>query len=582
MLAKLNAPCLKTHANKPIEISFQSTTVYPAPFRDVVLGVVFTSPGKKTMEVPAFWAGGQTWRFRYSSAENGVHTFRTRCSDENNPGLHGLEGGIEVAPYAGDNPLYRHGGIGTAPDRRHFCHADGTPFFWLGDTWWMGLCGRLAWPEDFQRLTQNRKALGFNVIQLVAGLYPDMPLFDKRGLSRSGFCWKEDLSAINLAFFDEADQKIFHLVEQGLVPCILGAWGYYLPMIGLDNMRRHWRYLMARWGALPVVWAAAGEQTLPWYLESPAQKMVSQARLKEDWSLVIAYMRSINGFGRLISTHPVSSARESVTDAALLDVEMQQTGHGLPTAHHAARAKQGWDAQPPMPVISAEARYEGLEVNPTVTARDAREAFWAHVLNSGLAGHTYGANGVWQVNTRRQPFGPSPSGLCWGNMPWDEAMQLPGARHIGLARQFLETLPWHEFVPRPVQAGRLARFIQAMPPRLQSLMLKLGWRPTPPSPVAMGVCKSRSLAMAYVITRQAFDIDSRLLTRAPVAASWVDPVSFEVHRADFAAHGHRMRFDPCRKNAADDDDWILLLSALTGPTDPAPPAIPPARPRAGR
>lgn len=531
---------------------------YPEPFHDVVLDVVFTSPGKKAIEIPAFWAGESTWCVRFASAEIGVHAYRTRCSDAGNPGLHGQAGEIEVEPYAGENPLYRHGGIEISSDKRHFRHADGTPFFWLGDTWWMGLCKRLSWPDDFRTLVQNRKALGFNVVQLVAGFYPDMPLFDERGLSHSGFCWENDLSRINPSFFDEADQKIFHLVEQGLVPCVLGAWGYYLPMIGLENMQRHWRYLMARWGALPVVWVAAGEQTLPWYLESPAQKVVSQIRLKADWSQVIAYMRSINGFGRLISTHPVSSARESVTDAALLDFEMQQTNHGLPTAHHAARANEGWHAQPPMPVISAEARYEGLEINPTVTAQDAREAFWAHVLNSGLAGHTYGANGIWQVNTRLQPFGPSPSGLCWGSMPWDLAAQWPGAKQIGLAKRFLETLPWGGFLPQPVQAGRLARCLQAMP-RLQRLLLKLGWRPTPPTPVAMAVCGEKSLAMVYTITRQAFDIDSRLLGASPVKASWVDPVSFEVHRADFAWRGHRMRFVPHRKNAADEDDWILLL-----------------------
>jgi Protein of unknown function (DUF4038)/Domain of unknown function (DUF5060) len=555
----LNLPTTSLEAQQHplIEIAFQSRTGHAKPFTDVQLDVVFTSPSQKSITVPAFWAGSNQWRVRFASAEPGVHTFETRCSDAGNQGLHAQTGQICVEPYQGDNPLYRHGGVRVADDRRHFCHADGTPFFWLGDTWWMGLCGRLAWPQDFQALAQNRKALGFNVIQLVAGLYPDMPLFDERGRSPGGFCWDTDLGQINPAFFDEADQRIFHLVGLGLTPCILGAWGYYLPMIGLENMKRHWRYVMARWGALPVVWAAAGEQTLPWYLESPQEKAASEIRQKAEWSEVIAHMRTLNGFGRPITTHPFASARESVTDAALLDFEMQQTGHGLPTLHHARRAWEGWQTPPVMPVVSGESRYEGLEVNPTITARDAREAFWAHALGSGLAGHTYGANGVWQVNTATQPFGVSPSGFCWGNLPWDKAMELPGARHLGAARTFLAGLAWNAFVPQPVRTGRLERLLRQRH-RLNRLLLRLGWRPATPTPVAAGVARDGSFAIAYTITNRDFTMDLRPM-RAPVTASWVDPTSFERLPADVRLKGSRMRVTPRGLNAAGDSDWILLV-----------------------
>ena len=534
----LKANPLRGHQNQVVEIRFPSKTAYAEPFTEVVLDMAFTAPSGKTVVVPAFWAGEQTWCVRYASPETGAHAFRTQCSDEGNPSLHGQFGEVEIEPYLGDNPLYKHGGLRVADDRRHFCRADGTPFFWLGDTWWMGLCGRLCWPQDFQALAQNRKDTGFNVIQLVAGLYPDMPLFDERGRSDSGFCWETDLSRINPRFFDEADLRIFHLVEQGLMPCILGAWGYCLPMIGLENMQRHWRYLIARWGALPVVWAAAGEQTMPWYLESDEQKAVSRTQLRTDWSQVIATMRSINGFDRLITTHPFESARASVTDAGLLDFEMQQTGHGSPTAHHAMRAWQGWCAQPAMPVISAESRYEGLEINPNVTARDTREAFWAHALNSGLAGHTYGANGIWQVNTVQQPFGPSPNGSCWGNLPWDRAMQLPGARQLGLAVKFLSTLPWNGFEPLPVPEGRLDSLLQRRP-LLRRFAQKLGWQPAPAAPVAMGLARARSVAIAYTVSDRPIVLDLSLFN-GPVTASWIDPTNFDEHPVPSALRGRRI------------------------------------------
>ena len=51
--------------------------------------------------------------------------------------------------------------------------------------------------------------------------------------------------------------------------------------------------------------------------------------------------------------------------------------------------------------------------------------FWTCVLN-GACGHTYGANGIWQVNTRAKPYGPSPHGMAWGDTPWEDAYLLPG------------------------------------------------------------------------------------------------------------------------------------------------------------
>src|SRR5258708_12667428 len=94
---------------------------------------------------------------------------------------------FEMKPYEGDQTLYRHGFLKVSADHRHLQYADGTPFFWLGDTWWMGLCNRLAWPDDFQKLAEDRRRKGFNVIQIVAGLYPDMHPFDPPAANQAGF-----------------------------------------------------------------------------------------------------------------------------------------------------------------------------------------------------------------------------------------------------------------------------------------------------------------------------------------------------------------------------------------------------------
>src|SRR6266545_3100101 len=169
------------------EWSFTSGKPYRDPFHDVELDVIFSGPGGTEQRVPAFWAGGSLWCVRYAPPGAGQYNWKTVASDTSNPDLHGRAGTLQAGAYDGRNPLYRHGAIRVAADKRHFEHADGTPFFWLGDTWWMGLCHRLRWPGDFHALTADRLSKGFTVIQIIAGLYPDMPPFDPRGANEAGF-----------------------------------------------------------------------------------------------------------------------------------------------------------------------------------------------------------------------------------------------------------------------------------------------------------------------------------------------------------------------------------------------------------
>ena len=269
-------------ARETLELIFQSGKAYRDPFHEIELDVVFRGPEGSPQRVPAFWAGGQEWRVRYAADTPGRYAFETIATDASNRDLHGRTGTLDAAPYAGANPLLQHGALRVSEDRRHLEHADGTPFFWLGDTWWMGLTKRLRWPADFERLAADRAAKGFTVAQIVAGLYPDMPQFDARGANEAGFPWEPDYARIHPAYFDAADLRIQHLVDRGIVPCIVGCWGYYLPILGMERMKRHWRYLIARWGALPAIWCLAGEGSMPYYLAP--DKDHDRALQKRGWT----------------------------------------------------------------------------------------------------------------------------------------------------------------------------------------------------------------------------------------------------------------------------------------------------------
>ncbi len=428
------------------EWSYTSGKAYSDPFNDVELDVIFTDPRGEEHRMPAFWAGGQTWKIRYSPLLAGNYQYRTVATDTSNPDLHGRAGVLQISEYDGDNSLLRHGPFRVAADHRHFEHHDETHFLWFGDTWWMGLCYRLPWPEGFQKLATDRVTKGFSVIQIVAGLYPDMPPFDPRGANEAGYPWEKGYTRINPHYFDMADLRIQELVERGLAPCIVGCWGYFMIFMGLKKIKQHWRNIVARWGAYPAFWCLAGEATMPYYLSKT--KAEDSARQKAGWTEVARYVRSIDPYRHPITVHPSSTARDSVEDPSVLDFDMLQTGHGDRTSYPNTINKVTGERlrTPIMPVLVGEVCYEGiLDENRQEVERFV---YWACML-SGTAGHTYGADGIWQVNTVEHPYGPSPHGRSWGGPPWNVAMELPGSSQVALAKKLLERYEWWRLEPHP-------------------------------------------------------------------------------------------------------------------------------------
>lgn len=442
--------------NCVLEFSFQSAKSYADPFNEVELDVVFRSPGGIERVVPAFWAGENRWTVRFSSGEEGRHTYRSVCSDSGSEGLDGTRGAVEVGPYEGSNPLLVHGGVGVSSDKRYLEHADGTPFFWLGDTWWYGLSKRLSWPGDFRLLVADRRAKGFSVIQTVAGGGPEKEMFGGQNANEGGNAWKEGLTSIDPAYFDMADLRIEHIVREGLVPCIFGGWGYHVKQMGTENMKKHWRYLVARYGAYPVVWCLSGEALATWYLSE--DKEGDKKWQKREWTEVGKYVREIDGYGRTVTIHPTESGRDQVEDESVLDFDMLQTGHYRSMENTVNFVRDAVARRPRMPVVNGEVSYEGIL--GTNREEVQRFMFWATILSGGC-GHTYGANGLWQFNTPSDPF-YNALGVSWGDTPWVEAYQLPGSRQVGIGKGLLERYRWWEFEPHQEWVSD-ARVVEGLP-----------------------------------------------------------------------------------------------------------------------
>ncbi len=429
----------QVEANRVAEVTLVSDKTYTNPFAEIQFDALVTRPDGKQLRVPGFWAGGNRWCFRFASNTVGAHVYRTECSDSSNAKLHGVEGKIEVSAYRGDNPLYRHGPIRIAKDKRHFEHADGTPFFWLGDTWWKGLCKRLTW-EGFQELAADRRTKGFTVVQIVCGVYPDEGLFEPRWENEGGKPYEtRDFRVVNPAYFTYADRRIKHLVDAGIVPAIVGGWGRGdcdgMRMAGVAGIKRHWRNLIARYGAYPTIWIIGGESGGP------------------EWTEVARYVQKTDPYRHPATIHPFESARKSVTDETVIDFDMLQTGHGDWEAAFGAipKLKAAYARKPAMPVVIGEYCYEGHM--QTAFQDVQRYVFWGDML-SGSAGHTYGAAGVWHASVEGDP-GITP---IYDWTTWKEGMNYPGSTQLGLGKKLIEKYPWSRFAPHPewVESGCFA------------------------------------------------------------------------------------------------------------------------------
>ncbi len=415
-------------SSRVAEIALVSEKTYHNPFQEIELDAMVTQPDGSQLRVPAFWSGSNRWCFRYASPTPGQITWRTECSDTGNPKLHGVAGKIQVVADTGDNPLYRHGPIRVAKDRRHFEHADGTPFFWLGDTWWKGLCKRLTW-EGFQELAADRRAKGFTVVQIVCGVYPDEGPFQPRWENEGGKPYEtRDFSVVNPAYFQYVDRRIKHLVDAGIVPAIVGGWGRAdcdgMRMAGVAGIKRHWRNLIARYGAYPTIWIIGGESGGP------------------QWTEVAKYVQKTDPYRHPATIHPGDSARNSVTDQTAIHFDMLQTGHGDWEAARGAipKLKAAYARKPVMPVLVGESCYEGHM--QTAFQDVQRYVFWGCML-SGAAGQTYGAAGVWHASVEGDP-GITP---VYDFTTWREGMNYPGSTQVGLGRKLLEKYPWARFEP---------------------------------------------------------------------------------------------------------------------------------------
>ncbi|MCK4921643.1 MAG: DUF5060 domain-containing protein, partial [Bacteroidales bacterium] len=177
------------------EIVLNAQNTYENPYKEVECWVQLEGPDFNK-RIYGFWDGGNTFRVRIAATLAGDWTW-TSGSNQDDKGLNEKSGSFHAINWTEEelqeNPN-RRGYIRSTPNGHALQYADGTPFFFIGDTWWASstwrypLTGKTPDPNwepgpeglSFENVVNYRKKQGYNMVAMIS-CYPN---WAADGLSR--------------------------------------------------------------------------------------------------------------------------------------------------------------------------------------------------------------------------------------------------------------------------------------------------------------------------------------------------------------------------------------------------------------
>jgi hypothetical protein len=501
------------------QAEFTSSRVYENPVQDVQMEIEFTSPSGKKSTVLGFWDGDRKWKVRFSPDEAGKWTYRTRTSPKRDPGLDAQNGAFRCVPYKGKNPLYRHGAVGVSQNRRYFVHADGTPFFWMGDTAWLGPLKSSA--ADWETYLQDRLSKGFSVIHIFTTQARHVP-GDAEG--RLAYIGKRERIGIDPAFYQRLDKRMDAVNDWGLAVApilihdsiVVPPSASALEIERADQFGKKWflptllpedqlivlgRYMVARYGAHQVLWTLGGDGD---YRGERAEmwKRIGRAVFKYSHD-------------RIATMHPggVQWDADEFRQEPWFNFISYQSGHG--NSERELRwltqgpPSQDWKIEPYHPEINNELNYEGFipygsrEGIPFDAHAVRRACYWS-LLVAPPSGVTYGAHGIWYWAVK--PELPMQA-EAWGvTPPWHEAMRLPGSTSMKHLREFFLSIDYWKLLPDP------------------ELVAEQPGKDSPNRFIAAARSEEGNVAVVYIPEGGTVSLNMSRL-KSPVQAEWFDPAT---------------------------------------------------------
>ena len=347
-----------------------------------------------------------------------------------------------------DKP-WTHGSLRVSDNQRFLCHADGEPFFWLGDTGWL-LPERLDRDEAAYYLKRTSQD-GFNVVQIQ--VLNAVPSFNSYGALSHPNGW--DFSTLNKSseygYWDHLDYIVDQAEKEGIYIGMVCIWGGLVKagLMDEDQAETYGRFLAERYGKRPnIIWIIGGDiegDVKPEVWERLAQTI----RFSDPNHLMTFHPRGRTTSARWFNSRP------------WLDFNMFQSGHrryGQRMGNKDYPIPEGTEEDswmyvdsatnflPLKPVLDGEPSYEDIPQGlhspdePRWTAKDIRRyAYWS--VFAGSCGHTYGHNAIMQF------VRPGIEGAYFADgdvKPWWRALDDPGRKQMKHLKQLMLTFPYFD------------------------------------------------------------------------------------------------------------------------------------------
>jgi hypothetical protein len=484
------------HVWEKQELAFESSRPFANPYTDITVWVDLTGPSFQK-RIYGFWDGGRKFRVRLLATAPGDWTWQSG-SNPPDPGLENKHGGFHAVAWTEQdkqaNPLRR--GFLKATANQHAVElADGTPFFILGDTWYAAATNRFRWYDDngehplgpqagFKAYVRYRKAEGYNAVAIIAA-FPawatdsnpvDIFLNDAdHTCVRSA--WTEygtksaknmeneggrpflfpgkvpgyenlypDVNRLNPDYFRFMDRKIDYLNEQGFIPFIEVArrdvsmcWKKYYGWP--DSYARYIQYVWARYQANNCVFSPIhfdiDEDTIP----------------AADFNNAVAMVMDKFGpppYGTLLSANSDPSTLVNFGEDSW--VTLHQSGNEREHDFY-WYLTEIFQSLHPKPALNGEPYYAGYkdefglgeggykygaEGGSEKDNQFVRSAMYGSFLSGGLAGHIYGAEGIWGADI--EPASPV---KMWEAFQWRSGAEMQHLRTFAfsIGRHFQDLVP---------------------------------------------------------------------------------------------------------------------------------------------
>ncbi len=428
-------------------------------------------------------------------------------------------------------------------DNRRFLITDqGKPFFWLGDTAWE-LFHRLN-REEAVKYLDHRAANGFTVIQAVAlaelGGLSDPNPYGHKPLVESDPERPDVRPGPEDDYWDHVDFIIDQANRRGMYIGLLPTWGDKWnqkwgkgpEIFNPANAKIYGEWIAQRYKDRGVVWILGGDRPI----ESDYHHEINRS--------MAAGIRAGSEGKQLITWHPTggNGSSQYFHEDGWLDFNMRQNGHSPEYTSGYEGTSNDYQRKPIKPVLDGEPIYEDHPISfdakkfgHSVAADVRRPLYWN--LFMGAFGHTYGHHSVWQMWTNDRP--PTNNPL----MPWDQALEQPGALQMKHGRALIESRPFLSRIPDP--SILVADVIPTSVPgagRYRFMATR---------------DEEGTYAMIYAPVGRGFDVNTSVIKSAQIRAWWFNPRTGQANLlGEFSNEGksHFVTPDP-----GEQLDWILVL-----------------------